>query len=202
MERISAGASQLIKNLLSGGGVEAATRGPPAAQAAQLRSAVALSVPPSPALLQAVKAVQAVASVANSVVPSHAVQHAVLSAGVPLMSHVAPAQSPVAPAVASKPAPQFVSDTASTPAVAAPFESSQLPKMQVTAPPSASAVMPSAAAVVPAQSAQSIVDAVENRPEAHSVHVAAVSASSVFVTEPAVQAMHSLSEVAAGWYRQ
>ena len=51
---------------------------------------------------------------------------------------------------------------------------------------------------VESQSAQSLVDAVENRPEAHSVHIMPPLLLSVSVTNPAaMQAMHSLSEVAA-----
>ena len=50
---------------------------------------------------------------------------------------------------------------------------------------------------VESQSAQSVVDAVENRPDAHSVHVVPLSLASVSVMEPAAQTMHSLSDVAA-----
>ena len=77
----------------------------PASHAEQLRSAVALSTPPSPALPHGVNAVQAVISVANPVVPSHAVQQAALSSALLEISHAAPAQLPAAPTVASKPAP-------------------------------------------------------------------------------------------------
>ena len=50
---------------------------------------------------------------------------------------------------------------------------------------------------VDSQSAQSIVGAVENRPDVHSVQVVPDALASVSVTEPAAQAMQSLSEVAA-----
>ena len=50
---------------------------------------------------------------------------------------------------------------------------------------------------VESQSTQAIVDAVENRPEAHSVHVVPLVEVRVSVTEPTAQAMHSSSEVAA-----
>ena len=88
-------ASQLMQKL------SAAAAYVPAAHAAQVRSAVALSpMPPSPALLQGAKAVHAVLAVANSVVPSHAVQQAALSAATD-MSHGHPAQAAVEPDVAS-----------------------------------------------------------------------------------------------------
>ena len=54
-----------------------------------------------------------------------------------------------------------------------------------------------AAEHVESQSAQALVDAVENRPEAHSVQVVPLSLASVSVTEPAAQVMQSLSDVAA-----
>ena len=47
------------------------------------------------------------------------------------------------------------------------------------------------------QSAQSVVETVENRPDAHCVQVVPVVSASVSVTEPAAQAMQSLSDVAA-----
>ena len=47
------------------------------------------------------------------------------------------------------------------------------------------------------QSAQAVVDADENRPAEHSVHVVPDVLASVSVTEPAAQAMQSLSDVAA-----
>ena len=47
------------------------------------------------------------------------------------------------------------------------------------------------------QSAQSVVETVENRPDAHSVQVVPDALASVSVTEPAAQAMQSLSDVAA-----
>ena len=77
----------------------------PTAQLAQVRSAVALRVPPWPAVAQEVKAVHALAAVANSVVPSHAVQQAALSAATD-MSHTGkpshdPTQAAVEPDVAS-----------------------------------------------------------------------------------------------------
>ena len=51
---------------------------------------------------------------------------------------------------------------------------------------------------VESQSAQAIVDTVENRPEAHSLHVVPPLLLSASVTNPAsVQAMHPSSEVAA-----
>ena len=47
------------------------------------------------------------------------------------------------------------------------------------------------------QSAHAVVETVENRPDAHSVQVVPLSLASVSVTEPAAQAMQSLSDVAA-----
>ena len=96
------------------------------------------------------------------------VQQAVLSSATD-MSHVTPAHWAVAPGVAANPAPQSSSDTAATPAVVAPFASSQVPKTHVTAPPSVLGVVPSASAVVPAHAAQASVGAAENCPETHAV---------------------------------
>ena len=50
---------------------------------------------------------------------------------------------------------------------------------------------------VESQSEHAVVETVENRPAEHSVQVVPVVAASVSVTEPAAQAMQSLSEVAA-----
>ena len=50
---------------------------------------------------------------------------------------------------------------------------------------------------VESQSAQSVVDTVENRPDAHSVQVVPDALASVSVMEPAAQAMQSDSPIAA-----
>ena len=47
------------------------------------------------------------------------------------------------------------------------------------------------------QSAHAVVETVENRPAEHAVQVVPDVLASVSVTEPAAQAMQSLSEVAA-----
>ena len=47
------------------------------------------------------------------------------------------------------------------------------------------------------QSEHAVVETVENRPAEHSVHVVPDVLASVSVTEPAAQAMQSLSDVAA-----
>ena len=50
---------------------------------------------------------------------------------------------------------------------------------------------------VDSQSEHAVVETVENRPAEHPVQVVPVVAASVSVTEPAAQAMHSLSPAPA-----
>ena len=129
------------------------------------------------------------------------VQQAVLSSATD-MSHVTPAHWAVAPGIAANPAPQSSSDTAVTPAVTAPFASSQVPKTHVTAPPSVLGVVPSASAVVPAHAAQASVDAAENCPETHAVQVVAADVTApvpalTSATFPAAQSAQAFVSSAA-----
>ena len=129
------------------------------------------------------------------------VQQAVLSSATD-MSHVTPAHWAVAPGIAANPAPQSWSDTAATPAVVAPFASSQVPKTHVTAPLSVLGVVPSASAVVPAHAAQASVGAAENCPETHAVQVVAAAVTApvpapTSATFPAAQALQAEASVSS-----